>query len=180
MTGTGLSREPSLGTTMAALRPRLRDALTVLDLDHRAELWDDPAEADPRGRAALAHCTVAVGNQAEVATVVGERDPEVSARALLDLGVRLAVVKMGPQGVLAATADETVHVPPCEVEVVNGLGAGDAFGGALIHGLLSGASLRRTIERANAAGALVASRLGCADDMPDLEEIEAMCSGGAG
>jgi 5-dehydro-2-deoxygluconokinase len=112
--------------------------------------------------------------------VVGERDPEVSSRALLDLGVRLAVVTMGPQGVLAATADETVHVPPCEVEVVNGLGAGAAFGGALIHGLLSGAPLRRTIERANAAGALVASRLGCADDMPDLEEIEAVCSGGAG
>jgi 5-dehydro-2-deoxygluconokinase len=86
---------------------------------------------------------------------------------------------MGPMGVLAATADETVLVPPCDVEVVNGLGAGDAFGGALVHGLLAGADLRRVIERANAAGALVAGRLGCADDMPELEEIESMCSGGA-
>ena len=180
VTGTGLSREPSLGTTMTALRLRPQDALTVLDLDHRPDLWDDPADAGPRGRAALAHCTVAVGNLTEVATVVGERGAEASARALLDLGVRLAVVKMGPHGVLAATADETVHVPPCEVEVVNGLGAGDAFGGALVHGLLSGGGLRRTIERANAAGALVAGRLGCADDMPTLEEIDAMCSGGAG
>jgi sugar/nucleoside kinase (ribokinase family) len=122
-----------------------------------------------------------LGLRTAVVTKVGaDGFGEASARALLDLGVRLAVVKMGPAGVLAATVDETVRVPPCEVEVVNGLGAGDAFGGALVHGLLSGVGLRRTVERANAAGALVAGRLGCADDMPDLEEIDAMCRGGAG
>lgn len=174
VTGTGLSREPSLSTTMAALRVRPAGALTVLDLDHRPELWDDVADAGPRGRAALAHCTVAVGNRTEVATVVEESDAEAAARALLDLGVQLAVVKLGPEGVLAATADEVVHVPPQPVDVVNGLGAGDAFGGALVHGLLAGLSLRRTVQRANAAGALVAGRLGCADDMPELAEIERM------
>jgi 5-dehydro-2-deoxygluconokinase len=174
VTGTGLSREPSLSTTMAALRMRPTGALTVLDLDHRPELWDDVADAGPRARAALAHCTVAVGNQAEVATVVDSGDPDAAARALLDLGVGLAVVKLGPEGVLAATADEVVHVPPRPVEVVNGLGAGDAFGGALVHGLLRGLPLRSTVERANAAGALVAGRLGCADDMPEPEEIDAI------
>jgi 5-dehydro-2-deoxygluconokinase len=174
VTGTGLSREPSLSTTLAALRLRPPGALTVLDLDHRPELWEDVADAGPRARDALAHCTVAVGNQAEVATVVADADPESAARALLDLGVRLAVVKMGPEGVLAATADEVVHVPPQLVEVINGLGAGDAFGGALVQGLLAGLPLRRTVERANAAGALVAGRLGCADDMPEAEEIDRM------
>jgi 5-dehydro-2-deoxygluconokinase len=59
-----------------------------------------------------------------------------------------------------------------EIEVVNGLGAGDAFGGALCHGLLSEWELERTIRFANAAGALVAGRLGCADDMPFIDEIE--------
>lgn len=174
VTGTGLSREPSLATTLAALRLRPASALTVLDLDHRPELWDDVADAGPRARSALQYCTVAVGNLAEVATVVTDRDPEAAARSLLDLGVQLAMVKMGPDGVLAATADEVVHVAPRPVDVVNGLGAGDAFGGALVQGLLAGLPLRRTVERANAAGALVAGRLGCADDMPELEEIDAM------
>ena len=65
-------------------------------------------------------------------------------------------------------------VPAVEVEVVNGLGAGDAFGGALCHGLLAGWELERAVRFANAAGALSASRLGCADDMGTAEEIEAL------
>jgi 5-dehydro-2-deoxygluconokinase len=80
--------------------------------------------------------------------------------------------KRGGDGVLAATVDETVVVPPVEVAVVNGLGAGDAFGGALCHGLLAGWPLERALRFANAAGALVASRLGCADKMPTAAEIE--------
>jgi 5-dehydro-2-deoxygluconokinase len=63
-------------------------------------------------------------------------------------------------------------VPAIPVEVVNGLGAGDAFGGALCHGLLAAWPLERTLRFANAAGALVASRLGCADDMPTSAEVE--------
>jgi 5-dehydro-2-deoxygluconokinase len=74
--------------------------------------------------------------------------------------------------VLGASSEQTVVVPPVQVEVVNGLGAGDGFGGALCHGLLAGWPLERTLRFANAAGALVASRLGCADDMPTLAEVE--------
>lgn len=73
---------------------------------------------------------------------------------------------------LGATREQMVVVPPVEIEVVNGLGAGDAFGGALCHGLLGGWSLEWTLRFANAAGALVASRLGCADDMPTAAEVE--------
>ena len=83
-------------------------------------------------------------------------------------------MKLGPDGVLGATRDEEVLVPPVPVEVVNGLGAGDAFGGALCHGLLSAWPLRRTLAFANAAGAIVASRLGCADAMPTLGEVQAL------
>src|SRR5437667_12086 len=94
------------------------------------------------------------------------------AREELDLGAKIAIVKRGGEGVYARTASEEVTVPPVEIPVLNGLGAGDAFGGALCHGLLAGWPLRRTLEAANAAGAIVASRLACADAMPTLAEIE--------
>jgi 5-dehydro-2-deoxygluconokinase len=74
--------------------------------------------------------------------------------------------------VLARTRDELVELPPVPVEVVNGLGAGDAFGGALVYGLVQGWPLERTIRLANAAGAYVAGQLACADAMPTLADIE--------
>ena len=125
-------------------------------------------------RAAVERATVAVGNREEAGVAVGEGEPLEMARRLLELGPRLAIVKLGPRGVLAATADEHWVVPPREVEVVNGLGAGDAFGGALCHGLLSGWDVERIVRYANAAGAVVASRLGCADDMPTAADVEAL------
>lgn len=64
------------------------------------------------------------------------------------------------------------EIPPVPVDVVNGLGAGDAFGGALCHGLLSGWDTRRTVSFANAAGATVTSRLSCSDAMPTETEVE--------
>jgi len=171
-TGTGLSQEPSRSTTLAALRARPRSGVTVHDLDHRPMFWASGEEAGRWAREALASAMIAVGNLGECAVAVGHRSPEETARALLDLGVELAVVKLGPEGVLAARRGESVRVRPIPVEVLNGLGAGDAFGGALCHGLLAGWELERLISFANAAGALVATRLGCADDMPMLEEVE--------
>jgi len=79
--------------------------------------------------------------------------------------------------VLARTAEERVVVPPTPVEVVNGLGAGDAFGGSLCHGLLTGLSLEQTLRNANAAGAIVASRLECSTAMPTEAEIAALLAG---
>jgi 5-dehydro-2-deoxygluconokinase len=118
--------------------------------------------------------TVAVGNRAEVEVAVGTAQPEEAARRILDHGVELALVKKGAEGVLVATAEGMTTVPPRFVTVVNGLGAGDAFGGALIHGLLSGWDPVRCAEYANAAGAIVASRLACADAMPTIDELDAM------
>jgi 5-dehydro-2-deoxygluconokinase len=177
-TGTGLSEEPSRSTTLDALRARGRRAFTVHDLDYRAAFWASPGDAGRWGREALASASVAVGNAEESAVVLGrEAPPEECAGELLDLGVELAVVKLGSGGVLGATADEVVVVPAVEVDVLNGLGAGDAFGGALCHGLLSGWELQRVLRFANAAGALVATRLGCADEMPTENEVEELlCS----
>ncbi len=83
------------------------------------------------------------------------------------------MVKQGPAGVLASDGTTVVQVPPSPVTVVNGLGAGDAFGGALCHALLSGWNLERAMRFCNAAGAIVASRLACADAMPTSAEVEA-------
>lgn len=172
-TVTGLSAEPSRSAHFAAWRARGRRSRTVLDLDYRPMFWAGPEEASEQVGRALDQVTVAVGNREECEVAVGESDPSRAADALLDRGLELAVVKQGPKGVLAATRDERVEVPPFPVQVVNGLGAGDAFGGALVHGLLSGWELRRVIEFANVAGALVASRLECSTAMPTTAEVEA-------
>ncbi|HET6662905.1 MAG TPA: 5-dehydro-2-deoxygluconokinase [Acidimicrobiales bacterium] len=171
-TVTGLSQEPSRAAHFAAWEVRGRRRHTILDLDYRPMFWPHPEEASTQVGKALELVTVAVGNREECEVAVGETDPQRAADALLERGVELAIVKQGPKGVLAATRDERVEVPPFPVEVVNGLGAGDAFGGALCHGLLSGWDLRRILEFANVAGAIVASRLECSTAMPTAAEVE--------
>jgi 5-dehydro-2-deoxygluconokinase len=171
-TGTGLSQEPSRSAHAAALAARGTDRLTVLDLDYRPSFWPSPEEAGRQMRAVLPRVTVAVGNLDECEAAVGTRDPQMAAARLLELGVALAVVKQGPRGVLAAEKDRTVEVAPLPVEVVNGIGAGDGFGGALCHGLLAGWPLERTMRFANAAGAIVTTRLECSSAMPTTAEVE--------
>ncbi|WP_210480948.1 5-dehydro-2-deoxygluconokinase [Naasia sp. SYSU D00948] len=171
-TATGLSREPSRAAQHAAWDARGRAPLTILDLDYRPGFWQDAAEAREEIGHALDKVAVAVGNLEECEIAVGQRRPEAAADALLDRGVQLAVIKQGPKGVLAKTADDTVEVPPTPVEVVNGLGAGDGFGGALCFALLSAWPLERAIRFASAAGALVASRLECSTAMPTTAEVD--------
>ncbi|MFK0288586.1 5-dehydro-2-deoxygluconokinase [Streptomyces sp. NPDC090499] len=174
ITGTGLSEEPSRSATLAALQHRAKAGTTVFDLDWRPMFWADPAEARTYYAQALRHTTVAVGNVDECEVATGEREPYAAAKALLAAGVELAVVKQGPKGVLAVDRDGTAtEIAPVPVDVVNGLGAGDAFGGALCHGLLSGWDTHRTVSYANAAGAIVAGRLSCSDAMPTQDEVEA-------
>jgi 5-dehydro-2-deoxygluconokinase len=172
-TGVGLSAEPSRSTTLEAMRAH-RGRIRVHDLDYRAMLWKDGSEATRWAKEAVRLSTVVVGNQSEVEMAVGTREAGPAAEALLDLGVDLAIVKLGPLGVFARDRRTSVLVPPVPVETLCGLGAGDAFGAALCHGLLEGWDLERMIRFANAAGAIVASRLACADAMPDRSEVEAM------
>ncbi|WP_151484645.1 5-dehydro-2-deoxygluconokinase [Streptomyces albicerus] len=181
VTGTGLSEEPSRTATLAALAHRAKSGTTVFDLDWRPMFWqEDPEAARPFYAEALRHTTVAVGNLDEVEVATGEREPYAAARALLDAGVELAVVKQGPKGVLALHRDgESAEVPPLPVKVLNGLGAGDAFGGSLCHGLLAGWDLDRIMRHANAAGAIVASRLECSSAMPTPPEVEQALKAGA-
>jgi 5-dehydro-2-deoxygluconokinase len=172
VTVTGLSQEPSRQATLHALRARGRTGITVLDLDYREMFWPSREEARRWVVEALPYVTAAVGNLDECYTAVAEREPHRAAQALHNAGVDLAIVKQGPKGVMASDRHSDVEVPPTPVEVVNGLGAGDAFGGALCHSLLAGWDLERSMRFCNAAGAIVASRLACADAMPTADEVE--------
>ena len=175
-----LSQEPSRSTVRALLARRKRREQTIFDLDWRPHFWSSPAAATAEIDGVLDLVTMAIGNRAECEVAVGATDPDVAAERLLARGLQAAIVKLGADGVLVATNDGIRdRIPPFPVEVVCGLGAGDAFGGALCHGLLSGWSLSDCARAGNAAGAIVASRLMCADDMPTIDEIEALLAGAA-
>jgi 5-dehydro-2-deoxygluconokinase len=171
-TVTGLSQEPSRSANLAALKARAKAQHTILDLDYRSAFWTNPADATEQIARALPFATIALGNKEECEVAVGETEPERAADALLERGVEIAIVKQGPKGVLAKTKNESVEVPPYAVEVVNGLGAGDSFGGALCYGLLQGWDLQRILRFANIAGAIVASRLECSTAMPTYDEVQ--------
>ncbi|NVN00370.1 5-dehydro-2-deoxygluconokinase [Arthrobacter sp. SDTb3-6] len=178
-TVTGLCQEPSRGAHLAAhlARPRTELAegqFTILDLDYRPMFWDSEDAAREQVAKILPHVTVAIGNDKECAVAVGEGTPDEQADRLLAAGVEIAVVKLGHEGVMAKTATERVVSAPVPVETVNGLGAGDSFGGAFVHGLLAGWPLAQVLDYANAAGAIVASRLSCADAMPTPEEVTSL------
>jgi 5-dehydro-2-deoxygluconokinase len=145
----------------------------VLDLDYRPSFWGSVDDARRAAQAAIGYCSVVVGNRIECEMALGTSEPQDAADMLLDRGVTLAIVKMGAAGVLLATTKERVTVKPLRITLVCGLGSGDAFGGALIHGLVNGWDVRTIGEHANAAGAYVATQLTCADAMPDIGQLTA-------
>src|SRR5947208_14864305 len=164
-TGTGLAQSPSRETTLGALEAHR--GTTIFDLDWRPTLWEDPDEYSEFAQAAVRHAGVVIGNEEEVQTAAG--DPQT----LLDLGVSTLVLKRGEHGVVLFHEGAQVDVPPHPVEVVNGLGAGDAFIAAFVHSLHTGGSLEEAARRGSVAGAMVASQLACSEAMPSLAELEA-------
>jgi 5-dehydro-2-deoxygluconokinase len=157
-TGTGLAQSPSRETTLAALRAH--SGTTIFDLDWRPTLWEDRHEYPPVAAEAAAAADVVIGNQEEV---------EAARLA----GVPTLVVKRGELGATVVEEGEETDVAGFPIEVVNGLGAGDAFAAAVGHALLRGMSLVEAVRRGTVAGALVASRLACSEAMPRLDELEA-------
>lgn len=166
-----LSQGSTAETCLEWMSMRSRDNHTILDLDYRPSLWASPADARAMAEKAISLATVVVGNREECGIALDTSDPDAAADALLAAGVRLAIIKLGADGVMLATATERVNVAPTPVDVVCGLGAGDAFGGSLCYGLLHDWDLRRIGVFANAAGALVSTRLTCADAMPTVAEL---------
>jgi 5-dehydro-2-deoxygluconokinase len=156
-TGTGLAQSPSRETTLAAVRAHR--GTTIFDLDWRPSLWSEPAEYSELTAEAVAATDLVIGNEEEVA-----------AARLGD--VPRLVLKRGERGATVYEDGETTDVSGRTVEVVNGLGAGDAFAAAVGYGLLQGMPLVEAVRLGNVAGGIVASQLACSAAMPRREELE--------
>jgi 5-dehydro-2-deoxygluconokinase len=180
ITASALSQEPSGSTVEGMLEMRegrRNQRHTVLDLDYRPTFWSSREEASRRIGGALTHATIAVGNREECAVAVGSEDPYEAARRLRAEGVELAIVKLGGDGVLVSSEEGERLIAPPSIQVLCGLGAGDAFGGAVCHGLLNDWPHERTVAFANAAGGIVASRLLCSQAMPYEHEVVELLEG---
>jgi 5-dehydro-2-deoxygluconokinase len=164
-TGTGLAQSPSRETTLAALADH--QGTTIFDLDWRPALWERADEYGELARTAVGYADIVIGNEEEVEAAAG--DPQ----ALLELGVRTLVLKRGERGALLFHEGREVDVPGHPVDVVNGLGAGDAFVAAFAQSLYTNQPLEEAVRRGSVAGAIVASQLACSEAMPRLEELEA-------
>jgi 5-dehydro-2-deoxygluconokinase len=156
-TGTALAQSPSRETTLGALRAHR--GTTIFDLDWRPALWEDPREYPALAAEAVAVADIVIGNEEEVA-------------AAQPLEVGTLVLKRGERGATVIDEGEETDVPGSAVEVVNGLGAGDAFAAAVGRSLLDGLPLVEAVRRGTVAGAIVASRLACSEAMPRREELE--------
>ena len=176
MSGCALSHGETAKSSMQWLAQRSRKKHTVIDLDYRPSFWTSIDAAGVAARAAIAHCSVVVGNKTECEMAIGLTDPDKIADKFLTDGVSLAIVKLGAEGVMLATAEERIRIAPLKIKLVCGLGSGDAFGGALSHGLIHNWSIREIGEFANAAGAYVATKLTCADAMPTEQILRSFIS----
>jgi 5-dehydro-2-deoxygluconokinase len=199
-TGTGLTREPSRSATLlAAERARDGGAEVYLDLDFRPDQWHDPRAFGVAIRAALPLCHVVVGTEAEVRAVtlasaadvtVGHSqisgaevrgDLDAAIAAILARGPAALVVKRGVDGAVVHRPGEApIHAAPFAVEVLNVLGAGDAFAAGLIRGRLMGWDWQRSARMGNASGAIVVTRHGCANFMPTAAEADAFVAARGG
>jgi 5-dehydro-2-deoxygluconokinase len=163
-TGTALAQSPSYETTLVTMRAHR--GTTVFDCDWRPMLWADVGAYPVRSAEAAAAADLVVGNE-----------EEVEAAHLDDF--RPLVVKRGDRGATVLERDRSTDVPGTPVEVVNGLGAGDAFAAALGYALLRGLDLGEGVRLGSAAGSIVAGRLACSEAMPTLAELTARAPSGA-
>jgi 5-dehydro-2-deoxygluconokinase len=167
--GTGLAREKSRTAHTAALEQHRHTA--IFDLDYRPMFWPNARVYRDAVESVLPRANIIVGNEDEVRAATGVEDPRQGIAALRAFGPRVLILKRGGEGAALFEGDRVIEVPPVRMEVVNGLGAGDAFLAAVTHGLLRGIDLESAVRRANWAGAYVASQIPCSEAMPYLKDL---------
>lgn len=174
VSGTALAKEPSRTATYAALECRLgvseSRVATIVDLDWREPYWETPGDYPLHVRMALRMADTVIGSDSEFEAA--RLTPDEASR----LGPRRVLVKHGARGASLILAGERFDIPGAHVEVINGLGAGDAFAASVGRALLDEARPLDLLRRANAAGAIVATRLSCSAAMPSSEELSAFLS----
>jgi 5-dehydro-2-deoxygluconokinase len=174
VTGTGLGYEPSRSATIfAAERARASGARVVVDVDYRPGEWASAAHFGVHMRALLRSAHLAVGTEEELRAATGEEDARQAAERLVELGLEALILKRGGEGaIIFRPGEDPVAVPAFRIEVLNVLGAGDAFASGLLYGWLQGWTLERAVRMGCATGAIVVTRHGCANFMPTLPEVE--------
>ncbi len=178
VSGALLAVEPARTALIDALarraaRERTASSWTVLDLDWRPTLWADPSAYPALIARALAFADVVIGSDEEFAAARLAPDRAISGDGPAPRE-RIVVLKHGPNGGSLLTPAGRQHVAGIPVDVVCGLGAGDALSAAFCAGLIGGLDPLAALERGNAAGAIVASRLMCSSAMPTAAEIDAI------
>jgi 5-dehydro-2-deoxygluconokinase len=182
VTGTGLSHDPARDATFAAAATaHAADVPVVVDIDYRADQWDNVSAFSTQMRSLLRSATMAVGTEEELAAASGSTDVARGAATLLESGIQALVLKRGARGSTVFRPDASpVDVAPFPIVVLNVLGAGDAFASGFLYGYLQGWPLERAARMGNACGAIVVTRHGCANFMPTLDEVSAFVAGRGG
>ena len=174
VTGTGLSHEPSRTATFhAAAGAAAAGAQVFVDIDYRPDQWPSRAAFAAAMQQLLADASLAIGTEEEVAAAADTDDPETAVATLLKATRAPLVMKRGARGATLFRDGTRTDVAPFRIEVLNVLGAGDAFASGLIAGIRRGWPLERAIRMGNATGAIVVTRHGCANFMPTDAEVEA-------
>lgn len=175
VTGTGLSHDPARDATFAAAATaRAAGVPVVVDIDYRADQWDNVSAFSTQMRSLLRSATLAVGTEEELAAASGSGDVARGAATLLESGIQGLILKRGARGATVFRPDApAADVAPFPIEVLNVLGAGDAFASGFLYGYLQGWPLERAARMGNACGAIVVTRHGCANFMPTLDEVSA-------
>ena len=188
--GTALNVEPSRSATFFATEIANKNEVdVVLDLDFRADQWHDYRAFGLTVRAILPRVKIAIGTEEEIlaatmddasqVTIKHQQisapeikgDIDVSIKRLLASGIETLIVKRGEDGASIYDVDgKRTDVPGFPVKVLNVLGAGDAFAGGFLYGILQGWGLYKACRMGNASGAQVVTKNGCANFMPTLEE----------
>jgi 5-dehydro-2-deoxygluconokinase len=191
VSATALNVEPSRSAAFfAAERAAENNVPVLVDLDFRADQWHDPRAYGVTARAFLNYCTMAIGTVEEVlATMVKDpsqikiRNQQISApeisgnideaiKAILKTGVETLIIKRGEKGSSVFLKDgKVIDVPGFRVDVVNVLGAGDAFAAGFIYGYLQGWDWYKCCRLGNACGAILVTKHGCANFNPTYQEV---------
>ncbi len=193
ISATALNVEPSRSAGFFAAEEAVKNNVPILiDLDFRADQWHDPRSFGVTTRAYLQHCTIALGTEEEIlATMLSDPNqiritnqqisaPEIrgnvdeSIQKIMALGIEALIVKRGDKGSTVFLKNgEVIDVPGFKVDVMNVLGAGDAFASGFIYGYLNGWDWYKCCRMGNACGAILVTKPGCSNFNPTLDEVNA-------
>ncbi len=172
VTGTSLAQEPSRSATIVAMQlARAAGLLLIIDIDYRPYSWRSKNEAQAVCLEAARMCDLVVGNDEEFSVLAGSLNGLPLAEELSHQAGRIIIYKQGEKGCATFTSDGHFNTPVFPVTALKPTGAGDAFMGGLISGLVAGNSLQQAVRRGAATAAIVVTRVGCAPAMPGAAEV---------